>query len=257
MILDTIIRHKQAELKAEQEQIPLTILKSEIAKQTPPRDFRNAISAAGRVNLIAEVKKRSPSKGIIREDFHPVTIAQTYADNGAAAISVLTDRKFFAGELGYLSEIREAVSVPLLRKDFTLDVYHIYQARAAGADAILLIVAALTPAELREFMDVAQSLSLACLVEVHTREELAVALEVDAQIIGINNRDLHTFRTDIETTFRLGKEIPTARFIVSESGIETREDVARLRAAGVHAMLVGESLIRSKDIGKQVRELLR
>ncbi len=256
MILETIIRHKRAELKEEQEQVPLAALSSQIANLPTPRDFRNAISAAGSVNLIAEVKKKSPSKGVIRADFHPVAIAKTLTDNGASAISVLTDKKFFAGELEYLSKIRQAVTVPLLRKDFTLDRYHIYQARVAGADAILLIVAALTPVELHRLMEVAELLSLACLVEVHTREELAVALDVNAEIIGINNRDLRTFHTDIETTFRLREEIPEDRIVVSESGIYTSTDVASLRAAGVHAMLVGESLMRSKDIGKQMQQLL-
>ena len=146
--------------------------------------------------------------------------------------------------------------MPLLRKDFTIDLYHIYQARVAGADAILLIVAALTASQLRTFMDVAASLSLACLVEVHTRDELAVALEVDAQIIGINNRDLRTFHTDIATTFQLREEIPADRVVVSESGIYSREDVVRLQEAGINAMLVGESLMRSPDIGKQVRRLI-
>lgn len=256
MILDTIIQHKLTELKTEQAQVPLAALKDAITALPPPRNFRAAISAPGAVNLIAEVKKKSPSKGIIREDFHPVEIAETYAANGAAAISVLTDNHFFAGELGYLSAIRQAVDIPLLRKDFTLDAYHIYQARAAGADAILLIVAALTPSQLREFRDTAETLSLACLVEVHTQEELAVALDVDAQIIGINNRNLHTFHTDIETTFRLREAIPEDKVVVSESGIHTREDVVSLRAADVHAMLVGESLMRSADIGAQVRRLL-
>ena len=257
MILDTIIQHKLEELKAEQAQVPLAALKDAVADLPPPRDFRTAISVPGTVNLIAEVKKQSPSKGIIREDFHPVEIAETYAANGAAAISVLTDSHFFAGELGYLSAIRQAVDVPLLRKDFTLDAYHIYQARAAETDAILLIVAALTPSQLREFMDIAETLSLACLVEVHTQEELAVALDADAQIIGINNRNLRTFHTEIETTFRLCQAIPEDKVVVSESGIHTRKDVVSLRAAGVHAMLVGESLMRSVDIGAQVRRLLK
>ena len=222
----------------------------------PTRDFRNAIIGDDAVKLIAEVKKKSPSKGIIRENFHPISIADTYVKNGAAAISVLTDKHFFAGELAYLRAIREAVDVPLLRKDFTIDPYHIYQARVAGADAILLIVAALTVTELRNFMEVAESLALACLVEVHTREELAIALDVDAQIIGINNRDLHTFHTDLATTFQLREVIPMDKVVVSESGIYSREDVTRLQAVGVQAMLVGESLMRSPDIGRQVRHLL-
>ena len=256
MILDTIIAHKRKELAAEQAQIPLATLEKAVMHLRPTRDFRGALTGNGPVKLIAEVKKKSPSKGVIREDFHPVSIAETYVENGAAAISVLTDTHFFAGELDYLRAIREAVDVPLLRKDFTIDPYHIYQARAAGADAILLIVAALTPAALRTFMEVADSLALAALVEVHTSEELAVALDVDAQIIGINNRDLRTFRTDIATTFRLRDAIPGDKVVVSESGIYAPEDVTKLQEAGVHAMLVGESLMRSPDIGAQVRRLL-
>ena len=256
MILDTIIAHKRKELAAEQAQVPLTKLEAEIMNLPPTRDFRGAVTGIDTVKLIAEVKKKSPSKGIIREDFHPVSIAEAYVENGAAAISVLTDKHFFAGELDYLRAIRDAVDVPLLRKDFTIDPYHIYQARVAGADAILLIVAALTATELRTFMEIADSLSLASLVEVHTSEELAIALDVDAQIIGINNRDLHTFHTDIATTFRLRDTIPSDKIVVSESGIYSREDVVKLQEAGVHAMLVGESLMRSTDIGQQVRYLI-
>ncbi len=256
MILDTIIAHKQKELAAEQIEVPLASLEREVINLPPTRDFSGAIAGSDNVRLIAEVKKKSPSKGIIREDFHPVSIAETYVENGAAAISVLTDKHFFAGELDYLRAIRGVVDVPLLRKDFTIDPYHIYQARVAGADAILLIVAALTPVQLRTFMDIADSLSLASLVEVHTQAELAIALDVDAQIIGINNRDLRTFHTDIATTFRLQEAIPADKIVVSESGIYTREDVEKLQEAGVHAMLVGESLMRSSDIGEQVRCLL-
>ena len=256
MILDTIIAHKQKELAAEQAQAPLTQLETEVVNLPPTRDFREAIAGSGTVKLIAEVKKKSPSKGIIREDFDPISIAEAYVQNGAAAISVLTDKHFFAGELAYLRAIRDIVDVPLLRKDFTIDPYHIYQARVAGADAILLIVAALTETQLRTFMDVANSLSLACLVEVHTPEELAIALDVEAQIIGINNRDLRTFHTDIATTFRLREAIPADKVVVSESGIYSREDVTKLQEANVQAMLVGESLMRSPDIGKQVQLLI-
>ena len=227
MILDTIIAHKQKELAAEQTQVPLTELKRKVKDLPPTRDFRSAITGIETVKLIAEVKKKSPSKGIIRKDFHPVSIAETYVENGAAAISVLTDQHFFAGELDYLRAIRDAVDVPLLRKDFTIDPYHIYQARVAGADAILLIIAALTAAQLRTFIGIADSLSLASLVEVHTPEELAIALDVDAQIIGINNRDLRTFHTDIATTFHLRNTIPADKVVVSESGIYSREDVVK------------------------------
>lgn len=256
MILDTIIEHKRAELAAEQANIPLRTLEAQAQDMPPTRDFRGALTGDRNVKLIAEVKKRSPSKGIIRADFDPVSIAETYVRNGAAAISVLTDRHFFAGEIAYLRAIRETVDVPLLRKDFTIDPYHIYQARVAGADAILLIVAVLTPEAVRYFMAVAASLSLACLVEVHTREELDIALDVGAQIIGINNRDLRTFHTDLATTFALRKAVPADRVVVSESGIYSRADVRRLQESDVQAMLVGESLMRSADIGEQVRHLL-
>ena len=256
MILDTIIAHKQKELAAEQMEVPLALLERQVVNLPPTRDFSGAIAGSDNVRLIAEVKKKSPSKGIIREDFHPVSIAEIYVTNGAAAISVLTDKHFFAGELDYLRAIREVVDAPLLRKDFTIDPYHIYQARVAGADAILLIVAALTPSQLRTFMEIADSLSLASLVEVHTSEELTIALDVDAQIIGINNRDLRTFHTDIATTFRLREAIPADKIVVSESGIYTREDVAKLQEVNVQAMLVGESLMRSRDIGAQVRRLI-
>jgi indole-3-glycerol phosphate synthase len=256
LILDTIIAHKQKELQIEAEQVPLATLKSKLANLPPTKDFRAAIAQSGNINLIAEVKKKSPSKGIIREDFDPIQIAETYAENGAAAISVLTDVRFFDGRLDYLSSIRQVVDVPLLRKDFTIDPYHIYQARVAGADAILLIVAALTKDQLREFMDIAESLSLASLVEVHTDTELEIALDVEAEIIGINNRDLRTFHTDLATTFSLQEFLPTGKVVVSESGIYTRADVESLREAGVDAILVGESLMRSPDIGEQVRKLI-
>ncbi|MDE0089616.1 MAG: indole-3-glycerol phosphate synthase TrpC [Candidatus Poribacteria bacterium] len=256
MILDTITAHKQKELEIIQQQMPLAVLESKLANLPLTKNFQGAITLPGNINLIAEVKKKSPSKGIIREDFDPIQIAETYAENGAAAISVLTDVQFFDGSLEYLASIRDVVDVPLLRKDFTIAPYHIYQARVAGADAILLIVAVLTPDQLRKFMDIATSLSLASLVEVHTEAELEIALDVGAEIIGINNRDLRTFHTDLATTFRLCESIPAEKIVVSESGIYTRADVESLRGADVNAILVGESLIRSPDIGEQVRKLI-
>ncbi len=256
MILDTIITHKLKELQKEKEQVPLVTLKSQLVDLPPTKDFKRAIALPEKISLIAEVKKKSPSKGVIRDDFDPVEIANIYGENGAAAISVLTDENFFAGKLDYLSAIRDTVDVPLLRKDFTVDPYHIYQARATGADAVLLIVAALTKKQLNEFMDIASSISLASLVEVHTESELEIALEIGAEIIGINNRDLRTFHTDLETTFKLRESIPFGKTVVSESGIYTRDDVDSLRDAGVNAILVGESLMRSPDIGKKVNELI-
>ena len=256
MILDSIIEHKQKELQTDQERVPLATLKSILADLPPTKGFKQAICQPDTINLIAEVKKKSPSKGIIRVDFDPVCIAKTYTENGAAAISVLTDIRFFDGRLEYLIAIRQEVDVPLLRKDFTIDPYHIYQARVAGADAVLLIVAALNSDQLREFADIASSLSMAALVEVHTEAELDIALDVGAEIIGINNRDLRTFNTDLATTFKLRESIPSDKVVVSESGIYTREDVESLREVGVNAILVGESLMRSPDIGEQVRKLI-
>ena len=256
MILDTIVAHKWIELEDDKQRLPLDTLKRKIWDLPPTRDFRAALSTPTCIHLIAEVKKKSPSKGIIREDFDPVGIARTYAENGASAISVLTDREFFAGELAYLSAIREAVTLPLLRKDFTIDPYHIYQARLAGADAVLLIVSILTLAQLREFTEIARDLGLASLVEVHTEAELELALTGGAEIVGINNRDLKTFHTDIATTFHLRDSIPTDKIVISESGINTNKDVVKLKDAGINAILVGESLMRSPNIGDKVRELL-
>ncbi len=256
MILDTIVAHKRKELLDEQDQISLSELKSKLTDVPPTQDFFSAIINPNSINLIAEVKKKSPSKGIIRSDFDPVQIANTYQENGAAAVSVLTDKHFFDGNLSYLSSIREAVNLPLLRKDFTIHPYHIFQARVAGADAVLLIVAVLTPEQLKEYIEIAASLSLASLVEVHTEEELKIALDADAAIIGINNRDLRTFNTTLDTTFKLLELIPEGKVVVSESGIYTRDDVEALREVGVNAILVGESLMRSPDIGEKVRELI-
>lgn len=256
MILDTIIEHKRKELQTDQELIPLAKLKSKIVNLPTTKDFKQAISQPESISLIAEVKKKSPSKGIIREDFDAVSIAKTYAENGAAAISVLTDVKFFDGRLDYLTAIREGVDVPLLRKDFTIDPYHIYQARVAGADAVLLIVAVLSSEQLHEFVEIASSLSMTSLVEVHTEAELDIALDIGAEIIGINNRDLRTFNTDLATTYKLKKSIPSDKVVVSESGIYTRTDVESIRAAGIDAILVGESLMRSQDIGEKVRHLI-
>ena len=256
MILDTIVAHKRKELLDEQDQISLSELKSKLTDVPPTQDFFSAITNPNSINLIAEVKKKSPSKGIIRSDFDPVQIAHIYQKNGAAAVSVLTDKHFFDGNLSYLSSIREAVNLPLLRKDFTIHPYHIFQARVAGADAVLLIVAVLTPEQLKEYIEIAASLSLVSLVEVHTEEELEIALDADAAIIGINNRDLRTFNTTLDTTFKLLELIPEGKVVVSESGIYTRDDVAALREVGVNAILVGESLMRSSDIGEKVRELI-
>ncbi len=267
MILDKILADKRAEVEARTRETSLDKLRSAALRAPRTRGFGAAISRQGEpasgvrtpsanVRLIAEVKKASPSKGLIRPDFDPVAIASGYEAAGASAISVLTDEKYFQGRLEYLAEIESAVGVPLLRKDFVIDPYQVYESRAAGADAILLIVAALARGELATLMSVARELTTDSLVEVHTAEELDVALEAGTRIIGINNRDLQTFETRLETTLELASRVPGDRTLVSESGIFTRADVERLMAAGVDAVLVGESLMREPDPGVKVRELL-
>jgi indole-3-glycerol phosphate synthase len=207
------------------------------------------------VALIAEVKHASPSKGVLIEPFDPVALAATYAQNGAAAISVLTDEAFFRGSLDHLTAVHRAVSVPVLRKDFVIDPYQVYEGRAAGADAILLIVAALADAQLAELHALVRSLGMAALVEVHHEEELARALRVEPALIGINNRDLQTFQVDLSTAARLARFAPTGVTLVAESGVHTRADMRRMAQAGAHAVLIGEALVQAGDIAAQVREL--
>jgi len=256
VILDTIVTHKRKEIKIQKNLLPLSELRQTLRDISPTRDFKAAISTPGQINLIAEVKKASPSKGIIREDFDAVTIAQIYQSSGASAISVLTDERFFQGGLSYLAAIRKTTSIPLMRKDFIIDEYQIYQARVAGADAILLIAAILHPGPMQSFLNIAHSLDLDCLVEVHVESELKKVLDTDAQIIGINNRDLKTFQTSLNTTVRLRKLIPNDKVIVSESGIHSREDVKMLQEYDINAILVGESLMRSADINAKIKELM-
>lgn len=257
-ILKKIVDHKRGELTAAQRRVPLAELHARVADCPPVRGFRQALEKAhdcGGTAVIAEVKKGSPSKGVIREDFDPLAIARVYRDHGAACLSVLTDEHFFLGSLDYLTAIRSVVDIPLLRKDFIFDAYQIWEARAAGADAILLIAAMLDLATLRELMTVAESLTLDVLLEVHDESELETALTTGCSLIGINNRDLRTFVTDLGTTERLCSLLPPDRFAVAESGITSRADVLRLQHAGARAFLVGESLMREADIGKKLLEL--
>lgn len=253
-ILDDILSDKAQEVAESRRRRPLASLIAQIRDLLPTRDFVGALRNPP--CIIAEVKKASPSRGVIRPDFDPVAIARSYAKHGAAALSVLTDEKYFQGKLEFLQAIREEVSLPLLRKDFTLDSYQIYEARLAGADAILLIVAALDDAALKELLQLANDLGMAALVEVHTREELERVLPLHPHLVGINNRDLGTFRTDLETTLQILPLIPPDVVVVSESGIHSAADIARLRAEGVHAFLIGESLMRAPDPGLKLRELL-
>jgi indole-3-glycerol phosphate synthase len=260
-ILEQILRDKVEEVAGRQRQRPLVELQRQARDLPPPRDFLGALRgdppmAGTLARVIAEVKKASPSKGVIRPNFEPVAIARTCARNGAAALSVLTDENYFQGQLAFLEAISQAVSLPLLRKDFTIDRYQVYEARVARADATLLIVAALHGEQLGELLQLAQELGMAALLEVHTVEELERILPLHPRLIGINNRDLQTFRTDIETTLRLLPLIPPDVVVVSESGINGASDVVRLREKGVHAFLIGESLMRAPDPGLKLRELL-
>ena len=256
MILDEIIAYKKEELTETKRTTPLADQKQRAAEAGPVRGFGAALAAAGSIKLIAEVKKASPSKGVIREDFDPIRVAATYEEAGATCLSVLTEKKYFQGSLAYLAAVRKAVGLPLLRKDFIVDEYQIFEARAAGADAILLIAASLDRQQLEDYLGVARDLGLDVLVESHTYPDLDKSLLAGSRIVGINNRDLASFKVSLQTTFDLLKDLPDDRTVVSESGIQSRDDVARLEKAGVDAVLVGESLMREKDIGKKVKELL-
>lgn len=259
-ILKKIVAHKQEEVAAAMSLLPISELKSRIGDlEDLPRGFERHLREAvvsGWTAIIAEVKKGSPSKGIIREDFDPLEIAAIYQANGAACLSVLTDETFFKGHLRYLALIRETVSLPLLRKDFICNPYQIYEARAAGADAILLIAAMLDLHQLREFHAVAKEIHLDVLLEVHDEAEMEQALKTGCTLIGVNNRNLRTFDTDLDTTGRLALMMPADRLLVSESGINCRTDILRLQHDGAQAFLIGEAMMREHDIGAKLRELL-
>jgi indole-3-glycerol phosphate synthase len=258
MILDEILDHKRVELAAaRRREAPEALARRAEATRTPLRDFAGAVSCGPEPRVIAEVKRRSPSKGEIRADFDPVACAVAYAEGGAAAISVLTDETFFGGHLDFLAAVRAAVATPLLRKDFLIDAYQVDEARVAGADAVLLIAAALAPDALAALAARAEGLGLAALVEVHDEAELEVALAAGARIVGINNRDLRTFETDLGVTERLAPRIPEGVVVVAESGIFTCADMARLARSGAHAFLVGESLMREADVAGALRRLRR
>jgi len=255
-VLAEILAHKATEVAAAKaRRTPAAMAADARATSDPVRSLRGALTASPRPRVIAELKRRSPSKGEIRADFAPAAIAKAYAEAGAAALSVLTDERFFGGHLDFLRVARAEVAIPILRKDFTIDPYQIDEARAAGADAVLLIVAALDPGRLAELHAHAASLGLDALVEVHDEAELERALAVGARIVGVNNRDLRTFRTDLATTERLAPRVPAGVVLVAESGILRNEDVRRLEAAGAHACLVGESLMREPDVGAALRRL--
>ena len=258
MILDDIVAAKRLELERSRQEHPLSALKERINNKPPALDLAAALRGGG-VRVIAEVKKASPSKGLLCPDFNPLELAKTYAANGAAAISVLTEVDHFQGSLSYLTDIKNTPGlehIPLLRKDFLFSPYQIYESRAFSADALLLIVAILTDGELVLLLSLAHELGMQCLVEVHDRLELERALQSGAKIIGINNRNLHTFDVDIATTKRLCPLIPPDRIIVSESGIKDRQDIQLLKECGVNAVLIGEALVTADDVAARLRELL-
>jgi len=257
-ILKKILAVKAQEVAAAQALKPLAAMRAEAEQAAPVRDFTGAIRgkiAAGQPAVIAEIKKASPSKGILRADFRPAEIAASYAKHGAACLSVLTDEQFFQGSADYLQQARAACSIPVLRKDFMVDAYQIYQARAMGADAILLIASALSLAQMREFEALAHSLGMSVLVEVHDGAELDVALQLETPLIGINNRNLRTFEVSLQTTLDLLPRIPHDRIVVTESGILKAEDVRLMRQHQVQAFLVGEAFMRADDPGMELAKV--
>lgn len=256
-LLDQVVSRKREDVRLRKGRDYIGKIRSQAADAGPTRCFADALSSKRDLlpHLIAEVKKASPSKGVIRADFRPVEIAQIYEEGGASALSVLTEEHYFLGSPADLHKIRAKVQLPILQKDFILDELQVYEARVWGADALLLIAALLTPAQIKDYFDLAQSVSLDVLVEVHTAWEMEKVIEW-APLIGINNRDLNTFKIDLETTFQLLPSIPSGRTIVSESGIRTREELEKLKQAGVHAILVGETLMASERIEDAMKALL-
>jgi len=257
-ILDKIIAVKREEVAAASKRKSLAVVRADAESRVLTRDFVGALKAkiaAGKPAVIAEIKKASPSKGVLREDFIPADIAQSYAEHGAACLSVLTDVQFFQGQVDYLKQARASCQLPVLRKDFMIDPYQIYESRAMGADCILLIAACLDDAQMKDLEAIARSLDMAVLVEVHDGAELERALKLKTPLIGINNRNLKTFEVTLDTTLSLNAQVPADRLLVTESGILTRDDVLRMGAAGVNAFLVGEAFIRAPDPGEALAAL--
>ncbi len=255
-VLDEIVVHKRTEIAAAKAERPLAELERHLDDASPVRPFAAALATGDSMRLIAEIKKASPSAGLIREDFDPVAIAQTYSDHGASCLSVLTDERFFQGQLEFLTAVREAVALPVLRKDFLIDPYQLVEARVAGADCVLLIAECLTETELADLYARTIELGMDALIEIYEPENLDRVLALNPRLLGINNRNLKTMTTSLSHTLDLIERVPNDVLLVSESGIRTHEDVVRLHSAGVQAMLVGESLMRSDDIGEKVDELL-
>jgi indole-3-glycerol phosphate synthase len=255
-MLDRIIAQKKEEVEQRKKVATMTYLQERIAWQKPALDLALALKS-DRIRLIAEVKQSSPSRGKLSPNLNPIGLARTYAEGGAAAISVLTEANYFMGSIEHLAAIKEVVRLPLLRKDFIFDFYQVYESRAYGADALLLIIAILSQEQLKEVISLSHSLGLRCVVEVHNEGEVERAVLSEAEIMGINNRDLNTFVVDINTTRRLRPLIPKEKIVVSESGIKSRRDMEKLRKWGVDAVLVGEALVTAGDVLAKMRELLR
>ena len=257
-ILDKIVAVKREEVAAAVMQKSLAVVRADAESRVLTRDFEGAMRAkiaAGQAAVIAEIKKASPSKGVLRADFIPADIAQSYAEHGAACLSVLTDKQFFQGSVDFLKQARASCDLPVLRKDFMIDTYQVYEARAMGADAILLIAACLDDAQMAEMEAVARSLDMAVLVEVHDKAELERALKLKTRLVGINNRNLKTFEVSLQTTLDMLSDVPADRLLVTESGIQTPEDVLRMREAKVNAFLVGEAFMRASEPGEALSKL--
>ncbi len=256
MILEKIVAQKRLEVARRKEEEPVSAFLREIDLLAGARSLSSALTAGSGISIIAEIKRASPSAGMIAGNVDPASVAMDYEIGGAAAVSVLTDRDFFAGDIAFLPQVKRAISLPVLRKDFLIDAYQIYEARAYGADAVLLISAILTKKELRSLLGLTHELGMEALVEVHDEAELVMVLETEARIIGINNRNLKNLEVSLETTFDLCRKVPVDKVVVSESGIKTRADVIRLEEAGIHAVLIGETLMRAPDRVGALWELL-
>jgi indole-3-glycerol phosphate synthase len=255
-VLQQILSRKRERLNQAKGKVPLGEFKARTAGLESPRDFRSAVKREEKIRLIAEIKRASPSRGILRKDFDLKKVARIYEEKDVDAVSVLTEEDFFLGDLNHIPSVKQIVSRPVLRKDFIFDEYQVYESRAYGADAILLIASLLERTQAQEYLHLSRELGLSVLFEVHDLWELEQALRIGADIIGINNRDLKTLKVDLSTTFKLKRDIPSGKIVVSESGIKTREDVARLQGAGVDAMLLGTAFMESKDIGGKIEELM-
>ena len=255
MLLDEILAAKQQEVKVAKSRLRLEELKTRLRGHRAARSVRKALAKSGTLSLIAELKRKSPSAGMLRERFDPVSLAQQLQEAGASALSVLTDETFFGGSLEFLRDVQQFTELPTLRKDFVIDPYQVYEAAYYQADAVLLIVQILSEDQLIQCLEAAEQVGMDALVEVHTTDDLDLALGIGANLIGINHRNLRTFTLDPNVTAQLVPKIPAGRFIVAESGVQTREDIQRLKALGVHAVLIGEALMTAPDVVAKVREL--